>query len=57
MAFLGTALLSGLNLSAAEKAFRPWWDNVEDHIVYTIVIIVRYFQLNLWLILHLCDLS
>merc|ERR1711915_349557 len=39
MAFLGTTLLSGMSLSSAEKAFRPWWDTVEDHIVYTIVIL------------------
>ena len=41
MAFLGSALLGGLALTTAEKAFRPWWDNIEDHIVYTIVILVR----------------
>ena len=40
MAFLGSALLGGMSLSAAEKAFRPWWDTIEDHIVYTIVILV-----------------
>ena len=41
MAFLGSALLGGLALTTAEKALRPWWDNIEDHIVYTIVILVR----------------
>ena len=25
----------------AEAAFRPWWDNVEDNIVHSLVIIVR----------------
>jgi len=39
MAFLGSALLGGMSLTSAEKAFRPWWDNIEDHIVYTIVIL------------------
>ena len=40
MAALGSALLSSLGLSQAERAFRPWWDAIEDHIVYTIIILV-----------------
>ncbi|XP_023349439.1 uncharacterized protein LOC111718156 [Eurytemora carolleeae] len=39
MALLSSTLLGGINLSTAEKAFRPWWDNIEDHIVYTLVIL------------------
>ena len=41
MAALGSALLSSLGLTQAERAFRPWWDAIEDHIVYTIIILVR----------------
>ena len=40
MAALGSALLSSLGLTQAERAFRPWWDAIEDHIVYTIIILV-----------------
>jgi len=39
MAFLGSRLLDSLSFSNAEKAFRPWWDNVEDTIVYGLVIL------------------
>merc|ERR1711971_896104 len=39
MAALGSALLSSLGLTQAERAFRPWWDAIEDHIVYTIIIL------------------
>ena len=41
MAALGSALLSSLGLTQAERAFRPWWDAIEDHIVYTIIILVQ----------------
>lgn len=37
MAMVGAAILGAFSHSAAEKAFRPWWDAIEDHIVYTIV--------------------
>ena len=40
MAAIGSALLSSLGLTQAERAFRPWWDAIEDHIVYTIIILV-----------------
>jgi len=39
MSLISSSLLGGLNLSTAEKAFRPWWDNVEDHLVYALVLI------------------
>ena len=26
----------------AEAAFRPWWDNVEDNIVYTVLILALF---------------
>eukprot|EP00095_Tigriopus_kingsejongensis_P004020 maker-scaffold5_size1054832-snap-gene-1.15 protein:Tk04020 transcript:maker-scaffold5_size1054832-snap-gene-1.15-mRNA-1 annotation:"leucine-rich repeat-containing protein 8e" len=40
MASLGNALVSKiLGHSAAEKAFRPWWDNVEDFLVYGLVML------------------
>ena len=50
MAALGSALLSSLGLTKAERAFRPCWDAIEDHIVYTIIILVsgpfHCFQTN-----------
>jgi hypothetical protein len=40
MATLGAALVSSvLGHSAAEKAFRPWWDNLEDFLVYGLVML------------------
>ena len=40
MASLGNALVSKiLGHSAAEKAFRPWWDNMEDFLVYGLVML------------------
>ena len=40
MAAIGSGLTSSLGLTQAERAFRPWWDAIEDHIVYTIIILV-----------------
>ena len=38
MATLGAALASNvLGHSEAEKAFRPWWDNFEDHLIYGLI--------------------
>ena len=38
MAAVGTALLSKvLGHSQAEKAFRPWWDSLEDYLIYALV--------------------
>lgn len=34
-----SSLLGQLSLSPAEKAFRPWWDDFENFIVYSMVII------------------
>ena len=28
-----------LGHSDAEKAFRPWWDNFEDYLVYALVML------------------
>uniref|UniRef100_A0A0K2TQZ0 Uncharacterized protein n=1 Tax=Lepeophtheirus salmonis TaxID=72036 RepID=A0A0K2TQZ0_LEPSM len=40
MASLGNALVTKiLGHSAAEKAFRPWWDNLEDFLVYGLVML------------------
>ena len=40
MASIGNALVSKiLGHSAAEKAFRPWWDNLEDFLVYGLVML------------------
>ena len=38
MATLGAALASNvLGHSEAEKAFRPWWDNFEDYLIYGLI--------------------
>ena len=45
MASLGNALVGKiLGHSAAEKAFRPWWDNLEDFLVYGLVMLGKLFQ-------------
>jgi len=40
MAAIGTALMGKvLGHSEAEKAFRPWWDSLEDYLIYGLVMI------------------
>ena len=40
MAAIGTALMGKvLGHSAAEKAFRPWWDSLEDYLIYGLVLL------------------
>ncbi len=40
MTNLGGAVVERiLATSAAEKAFRPWWDNLEDYIAYALVLL------------------
>ena len=40
MASLGNALVTKiLGHSPAEKAFRPWWDNFQDSLVYGLVML------------------
>lgn len=44
MASLGNALVTKiLGHSAAEKAFRPWWDNLEDFLVYGMVMLGKKY--------------
>ena len=44
MASIGNALVGRiLGHSAAEKAFRPWWDNFEDFLVYGLVMLGKMF--------------
>ena len=46
MSSLANALVSQvLGHSDAEKAFRPWWDNFEDYLVYALVMLGKY-QIN-----------
>ena len=43
MSSLANALVSQvLGHSDAEKAFRPWWDNFEDYLVYALVMLGKY---------------
>ena len=37
MAAIGTALMSGLSHTDQEKMFRPWWDNLEDFVIYGLI--------------------
>ena len=40
MAAIGTALMSRvLGHSDAQKAFRPWWDTLEDFLLYGLVML------------------
>ena len=40
MAAIGTALMGKvLGHTAAEKAFRPWWDTLEDYLIYGLVML------------------
>ena len=40
MAALGGALLSSvLEKSPAEKALTPWWDKIQDYIIYGLIIV------------------
>ena len=40
MAAIGAALMGKvLGHSEAEKAFRPWWDSLEDYLIYGLVMI------------------
>ena len=43
MATLGAALASNvLGHSEAEKAFRPWWDNFEDYLIYGLITLGKF---------------
>ena len=35
-----------LTHSDAEKAFRPWWDTLEDNLLYAFVILGKIFQFS-----------
>ena len=50
MSSLANALVSQvLGHSDAEKAFRPWWDNFEDYLVYALVMLGKYYTYtNKW---------
>ena len=40
MASLGDKMVSALfGQSEAEKTFRPWWDNLEDFLVYGLILL------------------
>ena len=41
MAMLGTKLMGGLmSHSEAEKMFRPWWDAIEDFVIYGLIMLM-----------------
>ena len=40
MAAIGAALIGNmLGHTASEKAFRPWWDSIEDYLIYSLVLL------------------
>ena len=40
MAAIGAALMGRvLGHREAEKAFRPWWDSLEDYLIYSLVML------------------
>ena len=42
---LGDTMVKALfSQSEAEKTFRPWWDNLEDVLVYGLIILGRFNQ-------------
>ena len=60
MSSLANALVSQvLGHSDAEKAFRPWWDNFEDYLVYALVMLGKNvsFYCLLLVILYLFSFS
>ena len=47
MASLADTLVSKvLGHSAAEKAFRPWWDNLEDAVLYSFVVMGMLYKIR-----------
>ena len=47
MAALGGALLSSvLEKSPAEKALTPWWDKIQDYIIYGLIIVGKQIFLK-----------
>ena len=43
MASLGAGMVSQVfSHSDAEKAFRPWWDNFKDYLVYALVMLGKW---------------
>ena len=46
MASLGASLVTEvLGHSAAEKTFRPWWDILEDYLLYGLITLGKLFIL------------
>ena len=39
MAAIGTALMGALGHSEQEKMFRPWWDSLEDFVIYALIML------------------
>ena len=47
MAVVGSALLDKfIGTSEAEKAFQPWWDTVEDFLVYGLILLGKSYSLQ-----------
>ena len=47
MASLGASLVTEvLGHSAAEKTFRPWWDILEDYLLYGLITLGKFFIID-----------
>ena len=43
-AVASTVAASVLGHSDAEKAFRPWWDNFQDHLIYGLIMLGEFYN-------------
>ena len=47
MAVVGSALLDKfIGSTEAEKAFQPWWDTVEDFLVYGLILLGKSYNVK-----------
>ena len=45
MTTLGDSMVKALfGQTEAEKTFRPWWDNLEDVLLYGLIIVGKFYQ-------------
>ena len=50
MAAVATALLNKFKVhSEAERAFKPWWNNTRDCLVYGLIMLGKIFILLIWI--------
>ena len=53
MAAIGERIITSIfGQSEAEKTFRPWWDNLEDFLVYGLILLGKYVDMVYYSILR-----